>query len=116
MKEIDETKIKEAARKLNADAVLVTHLEGVSEKTVYHPPVYDYSVSPDSSRFGYYYNSVHQHVFTPGYVATYRYVRLENKLYATGPKSCYGRPHPRPLSRIPSTRLWRRFLKSSLRV
>jgi hypothetical protein len=83
MKEIDETVIKEAALKLKADAVLITHLEGVSEKTVYHPPVYDYSANPGYNRFGYYYRSVHQHVYTPGYVATYQYVRLENKLYET---------------------------------
>lgn len=83
MKEIDETVIKKAALKLNADAVLITHLEGVTEKTVYHPPVHDYSVNPDSARFGYYYHSVHQHVYTPGYVSTYKYVRLESKLYRT---------------------------------
>ena len=84
MKELNEAAVKEAAIKLNADAVLITHLEGVSEKTVYHPPVYDYSANPDYNRLGYYYRSVQQHVYTPGYVATYKYVRLENKLYETG--------------------------------
>ena len=83
MKELNESAIKETAQKLNADAVLITHLEGVSEKTVFHPPVHDYSANPNYNRFGYYYRSVHQHVYTPGYVATYKYVRLENKLYET---------------------------------
>jgi len=83
MKELNESAIKESARKLNADAVLVTHLEGVSEKTVYHPPVHDYSANPNYNRFGFYYRSLHPHVYTPGYVATYKYVRLENKLYET---------------------------------
>ena len=81
MKELDETVIKEAALKLKADAVLITHLEGVSEKNVYHPPVYKYSTDPAYDQFGVNYRSVQQQVYTPGHVATYKYVRLENKLY-----------------------------------
>ena len=63
------------------DAVIVTHLVGVEEETVYRPSM-DYRPA-----YGYYnglysyYPHVHTYVHQPGYYTTHEIVKLETNLY-----------------------------------
>lgn len=79
-KELNAASIKAAAAKLGADAVLVTHLEKLSEESVHYPRAHSYYNDPYYNRFGSYYPSVHRHVYT-GYTAKYKKVLLETNLY-----------------------------------
>jgi len=65
----------------NIDAVIVTHMVGVEEETVYrqnmdYRPTYGYYNSMYS-----YYPHVHTYVNNPGYYTTYDVVMLETNLY-----------------------------------
>jgi hypothetical protein len=66
--------IKAAIDEKNVDAVLVTHLVGVDEKQIYHPPTY-------SGRFYGYYGFVGGYAYEPGYVSNQKTVKLESNLY-----------------------------------
>jgi hypothetical protein len=66
--------IKAAIKEKNIDAVLVTHLIGVDEKQIYHPPTYSGSV------YGYY-GFVRGYAYDPGYVSQQKTVKLETNLY-----------------------------------
>jgi hypothetical protein len=82
---LTEAEIRGAIRGGDYDAVVVTRLLGVEEKTEYVPPR-TYTV-PDYY-YGYYgyYGATWEVVHEPGYYETHRIVRLETNLYdiATG--------------------------------
>ena len=71
-----EANIKAVIKDIRFDAVLVTHLVGVDEKTVYRPGVYR------DSFYGYY-GHVGGYVYQPGYYTRHKLVRLETNLYDT---------------------------------
>jgi hypothetical protein len=77
----DQSVIDRAIASRRTDAVLVTHLLGVEEKEIYHPPV-SYTF-PRHYRLGYYghYVTVWDHIHQPGYYSRHQAVRLESNLY-----------------------------------
>lgn len=79
--ELNVELIRAAAKKQKVDAVLVTHLEGVKEESVYYAP----AANPNSyqNRFDYYYLRVQQRAASGGYTAKYQKVLLESNLYET---------------------------------
>jgi hypothetical protein len=80
----DQKTINQAVASQQTDGVLVTHLLGVDEKEIYHPPM-AYSF-PRSYRVGGYYGhyiTVWDYVHQPGYYSQHQFVRLESNLYAT---------------------------------
>jgi len=89
--EIDENDILAEARQQGVTTILVTHLIGVDEKSVYHPPktyaaprpAY-VSPRPYSGRFHTYYPRVYDYVHEPGYYTQHKSVNLESNLYETG--------------------------------
>ena len=66
--------IKAAIEGKTIDAVLITHLVGVDEKQIYHPPTY-------SGGFYGYYGFVGRYAYNPGYVSNQKTVKLETNLY-----------------------------------
>lgn len=78
-KEIDKETIKAEAKKRGIGAVFVTHLMGVKEKTVYHPP--PVGAHPYYGSFSSYYPSVYAYTHYPGYYTQHELVRLESSLY-----------------------------------
>ena len=77
--ELNKETIKKAAVERNIKSVFVTHLVGVKDKALYHPPpVGGY---PHYSRFSDYYSSVYAYTHTPGYYTQHKLVRLESNLY-----------------------------------
>ena len=74
-------KIRAVINDIHFDAVLVSHLVGVEEKKVYHPP--SYRPSPHHNRFYGYYGHVGGYVYRPGYYSRHQAVRLETNLYDT---------------------------------
>lgn len=78
----DQKTIDQAIASRRTDAVLVTHLLGVDEKEIYHPPMaYTF---PRSYRVGGYYGhyvTIWDYVHQPGYYSQHQYVRLESNLY-----------------------------------
>ena len=66
--------IKAAIEEKDIDAVLITHLVGVDEKQIYHPPTYSGGV------YGYY-GVVRGYAYEPGYVSKQKTVKLETNLY-----------------------------------
>ena len=89
--ETDENDILAEARKQGVTTILVTHLIGVDEKSVYHPPK-TYAAprpayvapGPYSGRFHTYYPRVYDYVHEPGYYTQHKSVNLESNLYETG--------------------------------
>jgi hypothetical protein len=77
--EIDKETIKAEAKKRGIEAVFVTHLMGVKEKTVYHPP--PVGAHPYYGSFSSYYPSVYSYTHYPGYYTQHELVRLESNLY-----------------------------------
>ncbi len=83
---IDRETVAAAIEGKTIDAIIVTHLVGVEEETVYRPSM-DYRPA-----YGYYdglysyYPHVHTYVHQPGYYTTHEVVKLETNLYevATG--------------------------------
>lgn len=67
-------RIKAAIEEKSVDAVLITHLVGVDEKQIYHPPTY-------SGGFYGYYGHVGRYAYEPGYVSQQKTVKLESNLY-----------------------------------
>jgi hypothetical protein len=77
--EIDKETIKAEAKKQGIQTVFVTHLMGVKEKTVYHPP--PVGAHPYYGSFSSYYPSVYSYTHYPGYYTQHELVRLESNLY-----------------------------------
>jgi hypothetical protein len=80
----DQKTIDRAVASQQTDGVLVTHLLGVDEKDIYHPPI-SYSF-PRSYRVGGYYGhyiTVWDYIHQPGYYSQHQFVRLESNLYAS---------------------------------
>jgi hypothetical protein len=77
--DIDKETIKAEAKKHGVEAVFVTHLMGVKEKTVYHPP--PVGAHPYYGSFSSYYPSVYAYTHYPGYYTQHELVRLESNLY-----------------------------------
>ena len=78
-RDIDKDTIKAEAKKRGIEAVFVTHLIGVKEKTVYHPP--PVGAHPYYGYFSSYYPSVYAYTHYPGYYTQHELVRLESSLY-----------------------------------
>ncbi len=85
---IDRETIAKAIKGLEIDAVLVTHLVGVEEETVYRPPSYTYGGSYGGYYGGAhygglysYYPHVNSYVTSPGYYSTHETYTLETSLY-----------------------------------
>ena len=66
--------IKAAIAEQSVDAVLITHLVGVDEKQIVHPPTY-------RGGFYGYYGFVGGYAYDPGYVSQQKTVKLETNLY-----------------------------------
>lgn len=79
----NKDRIKNQALKLGVDAVLVTSVAGVDERTEYVPPANTYIPAPEHRSLGSHYARVYGHVNQPGFYATFLRVRLENGLYET---------------------------------
>ena len=85
---LEETSSEDAilaeAKKRGISMIMVTHLIGVDEKSVYHPPK-----TRTVSRVGYYgrfhsyYPRVYEYVHEPGYYTKHKSVNLETNLYET---------------------------------
>ena len=64
--------------------ILVTHLIGVENKEVYHPPKTHAVPSRGyHNRFNSYYPRVYEYVHEPGYYTQHKNVNLETNLYET---------------------------------
>ena len=82
-KEVKTEVIKSKAQKLGMEAVFITHLVGVEEKEIYHPPTYDAYPPSYYRHFGHYYNNASwQHRYS-GYHSIHEAVHLESNLYNT---------------------------------
>ena len=77
----DKETIAVEAKKLGADAVLVTHLVGVEEETVYYPGTSYLEPYGYYDHLGRYYSTIYAYVHEPGYYSTYSYVKMETNLY-----------------------------------
>ena len=80
-----EENIKAVIEDIRFDAVLITHLVGVDEKTVYQPATY--RPAPYYNSFYGYYDHVGGYVYEPGYYRRHTYVKLETNLYDTRDES-----------------------------
>jgi len=78
---LDKETIAAEARKLGVDAVMVTHLVGVVEETIYFPSETYLVPHGYYRRFYRYYPVYYDYVYEPGYYHTYTYVKLETNLY-----------------------------------
>ena len=76
---LEKETIKAEAKKRGIETVFVTHLIGVKEKSVYHPP--PVGSSPYYGSFSSYYPNVYAYTHYPGYSTKHEYVRLESSLY-----------------------------------
>jgi len=77
-----EKNIRAVIKDIRFDAVLITHLVGVDEKTVYQPATY--RPAPYYNSIYGYYNHVGGYVYEPGYYRRQTYVKLETNLYDAG--------------------------------
>jgi hypothetical protein len=75
-----EENIRSIIADIKFDSVLFTHLVGVEEEDVYHPP--SYNMHPYRGMYGYH-GYVRGYVYEPGYYTRYKTVRLETILYDT---------------------------------
>ncbi len=78
---ISKQTVKAAIQGRRFDGVLVTHLLGVEEKEVYHPPRYRPIRVPYYRHYYRYYSRVFDYVYEPGYYQRYKVVKLETNLY-----------------------------------
>lgn len=76
-----EENIKAVISDIKFDAVLITHLVGVTEKEIYHPPTVH--MEPYNGGFYGYYGYVGGYVYEPGYYSRYERVKLETNLFDT---------------------------------
>ncbi len=80
----NEAVILAEARKQGISMILVTHLIGVEDKEVYHPPTTQaVPVRGYHNRFNSYYPRVYEYVHEPGYYTQHKNVNLETNLYET---------------------------------
>jgi hypothetical protein len=80
----NEAVILAEARKRGISMILVTHLIGVEDKEVYHPPTTQaVPVRGYHNRFNSYYPRVYEYVHEPGYYTQHKNVNLETNLYET---------------------------------
>lgn len=80
----NEAAILDEAQKRGISMILVTHLIGVDEKSVYHPPkTRTVSRGGYYGRFHSYYPRVYEYVHEPGYYTKHKSVNLETNLYET---------------------------------
>lgn len=79
--ELNSQYIVAEAKKHGANAILVTHLTGIEEKPVYHPPMAYASAHPYYNRFPGYYRGVYGNVHSPGYYTIHTDVKLETNVY-----------------------------------
>jgi len=80
---IDRATITKAIKGLDIDAVIVTHVVGVDEETVYRPSM-DYMPMYGGGYYGglySYYPHVNTYVHRPGYYTTHETYTLETNLY-----------------------------------
>jgi hypothetical protein len=82
-KEAQKEMIKRKAQELGMEAVFITHLVGVKEKEIYHPPTYDAYPPSYYRHFGHYYNHTSWYHRYSGYHSTHEAVHLESNLYNT---------------------------------
>ena len=74
-----EENIKTVIEDIRFDAVLITHLVGVDEKTVYHEAIY--LPAAYAGNFSGYYNHIEGYLYKPGYYRLNTNVKLETNLY-----------------------------------
>jgi hypothetical protein len=80
----NEDVILAKAQKQRIAMIMVTHLIGVDEKSVYHPPkTRTVSRGGYYGRFHSYYPRVYEYVHEPGYYTKHKSVNLETNLYET---------------------------------
>lgn len=82
--EANDAVILNEARKREISMILVTHLIGVEDKEVYHPP--KTHAVPSRGYYGSfhsYYPRVYEYVHEPGYYTKHKSVNLETNLYET---------------------------------
>jgi len=65
----------------NAEAIIITHLVGTDEKTIYNPPTWLPAPGPPYRTYGGYYGYVNSYVYQPGYYSTHEQVKLETNLF-----------------------------------
>ena len=75
-----EESIRAVIADIKFDSILFTHMVGIEEGEVYHPP--SYSGRPYGGMYGYY-GHVGGYMYEPGYYSKYTTVRLETMLYDT---------------------------------
>ena len=73
--------VLEKVSALDVDAVLVTHVLGVEEKSIFHPPTIHTVPYRYYDSFSGYYRTVYDYVHQPGYTTNHVEVRLETNLY-----------------------------------
>jgi hypothetical protein len=78
---LDQEQIDEALARNGYEAVLVTHVIGTGEETVYYPGYYEYYRRPVFDSYYRYYTYTYDRVYRPGYSATFNTVSLETSLY-----------------------------------
>lgn len=78
---IDEASVRDAIAGRDIGGVIVTHLIGVDEETVYHPPTWQPGWPYYYGGFYGYYSRVYNYVYEPGYYTRHTLVRLETNLY-----------------------------------
>ena len=80
----NEDAILTAAKKREISMIMVTHLIGVEDKEVFHPPkTYTVPSRGYYGRFNSYYPHVYEYVHEPGYYTKHKSVNLETNLYET---------------------------------
>ena len=73
--------VLEKVSALDVDAVLVTHVLGVEEQSIFHPPTIQAVPYRYYDSFSGYYRTVYDYVHRPGYTTNHVVVRLETNLY-----------------------------------
>lgn len=81
--EVKKEMIKRKAQELGMEAVFITHLVGIEEKEIYHPPTYDTYPPSYYRHFGHYYNHAAWYHRYSGYHSIHEAVHLESNLYNT---------------------------------
>lgn len=80
---VSQDAISAAINDRQFDAVLVTHVVGVEDTEIYHPPRTVYAAPRYSLGYYDYYSRVYDYVYEPGYYTKHKLVRLESNLYET---------------------------------
>lgn len=78
---LSEEEIDGAIAKHDFEAVLVTHVIGTGEETIYYPGRFPYYGGPRYSGYYRYYDFAYDWVYEPGYTLTFTTVSLETSLY-----------------------------------